>query len=123
MTRGCFLYDGVNIIPFKTEVDNYLLEKKLYHGIRFSSGDFALATRLGGLVIMDNHGKVKEIFNKQSGLQDENVKYVFEDFQGNLWLGLSYGISKIEYASPLSLYDERAYLPRIVLSAARYRQG
>jgi DNA-binding response OmpR family regulator/signal transduction histidine kinase len=119
---GLFLYDGKRIIPFPTEVDDYLREKKLSYGIRLSHspGAFALATLGGGLVIMDAQGRIKELFTKASGLQDDNVKYVFEDFSGNLWLALNKGISKIEYASPISFYGEDANLPGMVLSVTRH---
>ncbi|UCH96596.1 MAG: hypothetical protein JSV88_07030, partial [Candidatus Aminicenantes bacterium] len=121
-SKGCFLYNGEKVSPFPTEVDDYLEEKKLYHGIRLSSGDYALATLWGGLVIVDARGRLKQIFDKKNGLQDDNVKYVYEDVQGNLWLGLSYGISRIEYASPFSLYDERADLPKMMVSVVRHRK-
>jgi signal transduction histidine kinase/DNA-binding NarL/FixJ family response regulator/ligand-binding sensor domain-containing protein len=117
--RGFYLYDGVRAIPFPTEVDDYLKEKKVYNGICLSSGDLALATLKGGLVIIDSLGRLKQIFTRASGLQDDDVKYVFEDSQGNLWLGLNNGISRIEYASPFFIYDKRSGLPGIVLSITR----
>jgi signal transduction histidine kinase/DNA-binding response OmpR family regulator len=119
--KGIFIYDGKNMIPFYTKADDYLKEKKLYRGIRLSSGDFALATFQGGLVIIDSRGNVKEIFNKSCGLLDENCNYVFQDRRGNIWLALEEGIAKIEYASPISVYDEnRSGLPGKVLSAVRH---
>jgi len=120
-TQGFYLYDGMKTVPFPTGVDDYLKEKILYHGIRLSCGDFALATRYGGLVILDSQARLKEIFDKDSGLPDNNAWYVFEDFQGNLWLALNKGISRIEYSSPFSIYDDkRSNLPGIVLSAVRH---
>ncbi len=121
MENGFYKYDGIEAVPFSTEVDNYLKEKKLSHGIRLSSGDFALATLRGGLVIMDAHGRLKEIFDRSCGLQDDNVKCVFEDFQGNVWLALSKGVSKIEYVSPISIYDERSYLTGNVQTVVRHQ--
>ena len=88
-TKGCYLYDGEHFAPFPTEVDEYLLEQELYRGIRLSCGDYALTTLRGGLVIINAAGRLIQIFDKSSGLQDNDVKYVCEDFQGNLWLGLS----------------------------------
>ena len=119
--NGFFLYDGNTLTPFPTEVDEYLKKSVANHGTRLSSGDFALATRFGGLVIIDSNGGLKYIFDKTSGLQDEDVKYVFQDSQGNLWLCLDNGISKIEYTSPFSIYDSRIGLPGIILSVARHR--
>jgi ligand-binding sensor domain-containing protein len=119
-SNGFFLYNGNTLTPFPTEVDAYLKKSVANYGIRLSSGDFALATRFGGLVIIDSNGSLKYIFDKTSGLQDEDVKYVFQDSQGNLWLCLDNGISKIEYTSPFSIYDSRIGLPGIILSVARH---
>ncbi|UCH98484.1 MAG: hypothetical protein JSV88_17005 [Candidatus Aminicenantes bacterium] len=80
-SKGFFLYDGKTAAPFPIEAADYLKENILYHGIRLSSGDFALATLHGGLVIMDSHGDLKYTLDKNSGLQDENIKYVFQDIQ------------------------------------------
>jgi signal transduction histidine kinase/DNA-binding response OmpR family regulator len=117
---GFYLYNGKTLEPFPTEVDDYLKKSVAYHGIRLSSpGDFALATRFGGLVIMDSQGRLKYIFDKTSGLQDNDVKYVLQDNQENLWLCLEKGISRLEYRSPFFIYDNRSGLPGIVLSVLR----
>jgi signal transduction histidine kinase/DNA-binding response OmpR family regulator len=119
--KGFYLYDGIKIVPFPTDVDGYCEEKLLYHGIRLKSGDYAMATLSGGVVIINSQGGIIKIFNKASGLQDDCVNYVFEDFQGNLWLAMDNGISKIEYGSPVSIYDDnRSNLPGIVLSVVRH---
>ncbi len=121
--KGFYLYDSneKTARPFPTGVDDYLKKNTVNHGIRLSSGDFALATRLGGVVIMDPRGHLKYIFDKTYGLQDDNIKYVSEDSQGNLWLCLEKGLSKIEYASPLSVYDERSDLSGMVITERNLR--
>lgn len=121
-TNGLFLSDGKKITPFKTEIDDFLKQMKLYHGIRLksSSGEFALATRLGGLIIIDSNGRSKTIYDKETGLRDNCVNDVFQDATGNVWLALNKGIAKIEYKSPLSIYDgERFHLQGIILSVVR----
>ncbi|MCP5054372.1 MAG: response regulator [bacterium] len=110
LLKGLYIYDGKDTVPFPTEADDYLKKNHFYHGacLRSSAaGEFALATQNGGLVVIDEKGKLKHIFDKTSGLQDDNVKYVYEDSRGNLWLALDKGISKIEYASPISFYNDR----------------
>ncbi len=121
-SNGLFLFDGTNLEPFPTEADAYLNEKLLYHGINLKSspGQFALATRQGGVVIIDGSGRLKAVYNTNDILPDSGVKYVFEDIHGNLWLALNRGISKIEYHSPFSFFDERTGLPGMVLSIERY---
>jgi len=124
-SKGFFLYDGKKAVPFRTQADPYLEEKLLSHGIRLSSNpaEFALATLRAGLIIMDRQGNIKTVFDLNYGLQDENVKYVFQDMQGNLWLCLNNGISKIEYTSPISIYDTRTNLTGIVLSVLKHQNN
>jgi signal transduction histidine kinase/DNA-binding NarL/FixJ family response regulator/ligand-binding sensor domain-containing protein len=114
--NGFYLYDKGKVTPFETDVLKFIINKNLSYGIRLSSGDFALATFLGGVFIIDNRGRLKQVFDKSSGLTDDTVNYVFEDSRGNLWLALDKGAAKIEYASPLSIYNEQTGLPGIVLS-------
>jgi signal transduction histidine kinase/DNA-binding response OmpR family regulator/ligand-binding sensor domain-containing protein len=121
--KGLYIYEenANSIVPFPTEVDIYLKKKELYQGIRLSSGDFALATLKGGLVIIDSSGRLKYLFDKSWGLQDESVKHVFQDNQGNLWLPLGNGISKIEYASPFVIYGDQTGLKGTVLSVTKHQ--
>jgi len=121
---GFYLYDNMSTMPFHTKVDDYLKKELLYYGIRLSTGDFALATLHGGLVIIDAQGELKKAFTKASGLQNNSIKYIFEDFQGNLWLALEKGISKVEYGSPISIYDDdRSNLPGLILAVTRCEYG
>ncbi|MCK5056895.1 MAG: response regulator [Candidatus Aminicenantes bacterium] len=122
-SAGFYIFDGKTMTPFATEADAFLEANELYQGIRLSAskGDFALATRRGGLVIIDSRGKLKDRFTGESGLQNDNVKYVFEDYRGNLWLALSKGTAKIEYASPLSTYDQRSGLPGAVRAVVKHQ--
>jgi len=120
--KGFFLFDGEKINPFPTEISDYLKVNYANHGIRLSSGDYAIATKNSGLLIMDTHGGLKNICDKSYGLQDDNVKYVFEDNQKNLWLCLESGITRIEYASAISIHDERSGLPGLILSITRFNE-
>ncbi len=120
-SNGFFLYAGGEVTPFKTDMLNFIIDKSLSHGIRLSSGNFALATLRGGLFIIDSRGNLRHVFDKSSGLQDNTVWYVYEDFQGNLWLALNEGVTKIEYASPISIYDDdHSNLNGKVLSVVRH---
>jgi signal transduction histidine kinase/DNA-binding response OmpR family regulator len=120
--KGFFLFDGTNLEPFLTAADKYIKKKQLYQGIRLKSspGQFSLATRQGGLIIIDSMGKLKATFDTTTILPDRGVNHVFEDFQGNLWLSLNRGISKIEHNSPLSFFNEKSGLPGIVLSMIKH---
>ncbi|MDQ1350897.1 MAG: Response regulator [Acidobacteriota bacterium] len=121
---GLYLYDEtMSFKPFESEAGDYLKRTSLAHGIRLRCGDYALATKFGGLIIMNPQGRVKRYYNRTHGLQEDLLKFVYEDTQGNLWLAQEKGIAKIEHASPFTLYDDRSGLARMVLAVAVNEPG
>ncbi len=121
--HGLFIYMDGKTEPFHSEVNEYLREHRLFHGVRLSNGDMACATASGGMAILDAGGRLIYIFNLDNGLQDDCVQSISQDRQGNLWLGLNRGITRIEYQSPFFLYDVRKRLPGMVLSVLEHRGG
>ena len=122
-SKGFFLYKNGSPAPFKTEALETVSGNQLTYGLRLSDGNFAFATRKGGVFIIDNRGQLKLHFDTSLGLQDNTVWHICEDSGKNLWLALNNGISKLEYHSPFSIYDERHGLKGMVLSAARSRSS
>ena len=108
LRRGLFLFDGSGFIKFNSEIDSYLIENRLYfRGEVLKNGDIALGTQLGGIVIIDKLGKLKSIYNKKNGLNNNTVWNLYSDKEGNLWAALDNGIAKILYPSQVNLIDER----------------
>ena len=109
LRRGLFLFDGEKFEKFNNEADNYLIEKRLYFkGTLLRDGSYALGTQLGGIVIINNEGKLKKIINKNIGLNNETVWNLYCDREGNLWAALDNGIAKILYPSALQIIDEKS---------------
>ncbi|MCX6584713.1 MAG: ATP-binding protein [Candidatus Aminicenantes bacterium] len=120
-SSGLYLYDETGGFKhFAPEAGDYLMKNGLSHGIRLRCGDYALATKSGGLIIMTSQGLVKRRYTKNLGLLEDLIRFVYEDMQCNLWLAQDEGIAKIEHASPFTLYDDRSGLARMVLAAAVY---
>ncbi|MGH7450803.1 MAG: hypothetical protein ACRENG_05625, partial [bacterium] len=119
--QGLFLYDGAAAKPFPTEVDALLLESQIYHGAVLSNGHFALATLRGGVAIIDKAGKLQQLLDKAAGIQNDNVKFLFPDRQGGLWLALDNGLTRVEAPSPFSIYDERTGLKGAVESILKHQ--
>lgn len=126
--RGLFLMpqklndiSAQKIIPFKTEIDNFLLESPVYNAIRLSDNLFSLGTLGGGVVIIDDKGKLVKYIGKDEGLQDATVFFQYLDQHQNLWLGLSNGISRVDINSPLSLFGENGGLNGAVNAVTRHQ--
>lgn len=109
LRRGMFLFDGNKFEKFDNEVDNYLIENRLYYrGALLGDGTYALGTQIGGIVVIDENGKLKRIFNKGTGINNETIWDLFPDREGNLWAALDNGISKIFYPSPSQILNEKS---------------
>jgi signal transduction histidine kinase/ligand-binding sensor domain-containing protein len=117
---GLYLFDGKTFQPFNTQADAFLLENQLYHGVVLKDSTFALATRRGGIVIIDGVGRLLQIVNKASGLRDETVRFLFPDREGGLWAALDNGLARMETPAPFSLYSEQLGIKGSVAGILRH---
>ena len=97
--QGLYVYDGEQVRPLKTEVDQYLLANKIYDGDYLSDGNYAIATMGNGLVIINPEGKEVFRFDSSNGLGVNQSLFVRE-INNHLWMGSKNGIFKIAYYSP-----------------------
>jgi signal transduction histidine kinase len=118
---GLFLYDNGSVVKFQTEANEWLIENHLYHGLKLRDGNFALSTLRNGIIILNTNEEVVDIVDKYSGLLDENVWYVYQDIAGSLWLALNRGISRLDYPSPFTFFDERNSLEGNVQDIVRHK--
>ena len=114
------LADGA-LTGFPTEADGFLKLNSLYHGAQLSDGTLALATISGGVALMDRAGRLKGILDRAAGLLGDNVKSLFPDRQGALWMALDNGISRVEWPSSVTLFDERLGLRGTVWALHRHQ--
>lgn len=105
---GLFLYNGEQFEPFATSLLKLLVEHQVYDAERLSNGQIALGTLDFGIIIIDADGNLVKIINKTNGLNDNNVWFLFSDFENNLWACLESGIARIDITSPFTLYTETA---------------
>ncbi|MCK5220942.1 MAG: hypothetical protein KAR14_05130, partial [Candidatus Aminicenantes bacterium] len=113
--EGLFISSGESFINFKTEADELFSTHIPYYGIRLSSGEYAIGTKKG-VFIINRSGNLISLLDKKSGMNNDNIKILFEDKERNIWVGLNVGISKIEYSSPFRVMDSRMKLTGMVLS-------
>ncbi len=111
---GFFHYDGASLRPFPTRAEAYLRANDFYTGCALPGGGYALATLKGGVVTIDEHGRILQILNRERGLPENVVNDVFADEQGNLWLAFNNrGLARAQPQSALTVYDERLGLPGV----------
>lgn len=105
-SNGIFLYDG-EVKPFQITSADWKNQYLINYSTRLRNGNIALATQNAGLFVLDKEGNLIEHLDKNFGLQDLTINYIFEDSQGGLWLAMNNGIARVELSSPFSLIDDR----------------
>ena len=121
---GCFLYHPERgLTGFETDANQFFIDNRLYRGsLVWNGGErlFAFATYHGGVMVLDKQGKVRQRFNQAAGLLDDKTHYVLQDREGALWVSMNNGIARVEYPSPISIFDERLGLKGLAQSAEFY---
>ena len=85
--------DGVYYLEgqYLTKVDLPLIstfqQVRINKLLRLSNGDLAIGTILDGLFLLDNQFNLKYHINQSNGLSNNTVFSLFEDKDGDLWLG------------------------------------
>lgn len=110
------LYDGQKVIPFPTAVDGYLKTHKLYTSTLLHDGSLCLTTLSGGAVILRHDGKLRQILDVANGLIDPGALSAYQDRDGALWIGTGAGVTRVDIASPISIF-----WPDGPLDAARFQ--
>lgn len=107
---GLFLHDGQSFQPFGSDLRDPRKEDQLLGAAVLADRSLALATRLRGVLVADEHGHLRQQIDRTRGLMTNHVHAVWPDQQGGLWLALQHGISRIELGSPFSVFNESSGL-------------
>jgi len=107
-----------------TKIENNDIDKlisyKIFGAIKLHNNKIALNTAKNGVVIIDSIGVVNEYFNEKTGIIDNGVNAIYQDLYNDLWLATNNGISRINYSSPVSFYNEKTGLYGNVFATVRY---
>lgn len=120
---GLFLLEGNSLIRFFSKVNTHITEHTLY-GYKLQSlpnGWYSIATLSGGIVVINHEGKVIDLLNEDSGLTHNSIRYQFVDEQNGLWIATYNGISRVEIATPYTIFDFRRRVEAVVNDILRYR--
>jgi signal transduction histidine kinase/DNA-binding response OmpR family regulator len=109
-TSELFVLRARTCEPFAPAVHDRRADERLTDGAVLPDGSFAFGTRLRGLLVIDRQGRLLHQIDRAAGLQDNYVHAVLPDRQGGLWLALQTGASRVEVASPFSVFDEASGL-------------
>ena len=103
-----FNFNGTNVN--KVLLSESLLGRILFTGNTYNETSFSLGTVADGFVQVGNKGNIIKRINSGKGLLDDTVLSMKADNGGNMWLGLDFGIAKIEFESPINSICTQSWL-------------
>lgn len=95
---GVFTYDANDLSPVALPME--LRGKSLFTGNNYDENSYCIGSITDGYFRIDDQGNIIEKVNSQTGLIDNTILSMEMDALGNVWLGLDYGIAKVEVQSP-----------------------
>lgn len=76
------------------------------HVLQLSDARLAISTQTAGLFLYDLQNQNLENITIQDGLQSNACLRSFQDYAGNLWIGMQNGIALIDINSPMRLINQ-----------------
>ncbi|KXX68172.1 LuxR C-terminal-related transcriptional regulator [Flammeovirga sp. SJP92] len=92
-----YRYNGESIESIKLSSD--LKNKAFFTGLSYNDNSIGIGTVADGFVSIDQYGALIHQAKQDDGLLDNTILSMAKDKMGNIWLGLDYGIAKLELQS------------------------
>jgi AraC family transcriptional regulator, chitin signaling transcriptional activator len=120
--KGFFILAHGAVSKWETESSSKITTLSVYSSLQLRDGSLVLGTIGEGVYMLSSDGKITMHIERKNGLQNNTVLSMYEDMNGNIWLGLDNGISVINYTSPFRVYTDTKGIFGTVY-AAEYYQG
>jgi serine phosphatase RsbU (regulator of sigma subunit) len=115
--NGIFLYDYKKGVSEPLNSIELYKGKGIYQAVELENNFYALSTLYDGLNIINNSGSIVYNISKKNGLLNEVFTFAFNNFENQLWLTGTSGISRIDFNNPIKKHKERKHIYSII----RYR--
>lgn len=101
--HGVFLLGDDGLQPVNVGASQWLIDQQVQHGCKLPQEGFAIASRRGGVALLDSELNLLKVLDESTGLSDGKINYVRLDHQENLWVATDDGISRVILDPSLSL--------------------
>ncbi len=118
--KGLYLFDGAGFSLFASQVNDLLHKNTLSSAAALPGGKFAVGTYQTGAWVIDHRGRIVQVLNKSTGLRNDDIKHLYTDPNGILWMSLNSGLAQARAHDPVSFFTERQGLKGNVVSVIRH---
>lgn len=113
-------YDGYSE-RYQTPFDSFIDEHGYFDGISCNDGSLIITTENSGLVTWDPKQNITQYFNIANGLSDSRINSLYSDRSGNIWVVHDESLTRIEWPSPFSYFDNKNGLSGNIRSVIRHK--
>jgi ligand-binding sensor domain-containing protein len=104
---GIYQYNGYSQFDhWDIPINDFVNDNFVTCAVSIPKG-YLLGSSHNGLLMIDKGGNPLLHLNKQKGLQNNGIEYIYPDNNGNLWLALRDGIDYVEINSPFTLFNSK----------------
>lgn len=100
-----------------------LLGKYVNHVMQLSDGRLAISTQTAGLFLFDLQNQAIENITRRDGLLTHACLNTFQDYSGNLWVGMQNGIALIDINAPMRFINQTINLQGSGYEAFEVEEG
>ncbi len=104
--NGCFLWDGIQLLPYESDVNTILKKQQLNKVLFRANGDKLFGTIQNGIYLVNNRGDIINQINKSNGLANNTILSLHEDKNHVLWVGLDKGLARISLNNHVQLFHD-----------------
>ena len=97
--------------------------KYVNHVLQLSDSRLAISTQTAGLYLFDLQKQLLENINTQDGLLTNACLRSFQDYSGNLWIGMQNGMALVDINSPMRFINDKIDLQGSGYDAFEVEEG
>jgi ligand-binding sensor domain-containing protein/DNA-binding CsgD family transcriptional regulator len=116
----------VNAFGALRKYDNLVRElegKYVNHVLQLSDTRLAISTQTAGLFLFDLQKQTIENITSKDGLLSNACLSTFQDYSGNLWVGMQNGIALIDLNSPMRFFNQEINIQGSGYEAYKREEG
>ena len=121
--RGLFRSVRGAVTPLPTGVDSRLTRDRLVAGALLSDGSFALGLANGNVLLVGADGRFLRALGEADGLAGTTVRDLGVDAEGGLWVAQVRQLTRVQWPSGFTLFDDRNGLPKAGVSSVLRDNG
>lgn len=121
--HGLFILDQGVVREFKFEIPDYLVGQHIESALLLDNGEIALGTSDKGILVLDENGAFRLRIDDDKVIPSLFITDIFQDVSGLLWISTAFGLAKIEYPGPYTVFNSINGLDGVVYDVQGFDQS